>query len=122
MPYNPDAPPSAADWLSRDEGARVDQVLDYHRNHKITVANERLHAAIHVVVETQVAAGEPVVVETMARLEREGLSRHEAMHAVGSVLADRIVAALRAKTPKPALADGYLEDLKALSAAGWKAT
>jgi hypothetical protein len=50
--------------------------------------NSSLHAAIHVVVENQVAlGGEIPVQETLARLMGEGLSRHEAVHAVGSVLA-----------------------------------
>ena len=118
--YDPDHGPASADWLGLDEGARLEQVRAYHRRERIAVANERLHAAIHVVVETQAALGEAVVVDTLERLQREGLSRHDAVHAVGSVLADRILDAMRTKTAGPRLAVSYLESLKALTAQAWK--
>jgi hypothetical protein len=41
----------------------------------------------HVVVENQIALGEPPAVrEALARLMGEGLDRHDALHAVGSVV------------------------------------
>ena len=118
--YDPEVPPAPGEWLGLDDSARLEAVRAYHRRARIAVANERLHAAIHVVVETQVALGEVVVVETIARLQGEGLSRHDAVHAVGSVLADRILDAMRTKTAGPQLAVSYLESLKALTAESWK--
>ena len=44
------------------------------------------HAVVHAIVENQLALGEPVVVATLARLRSDGLDRHEAVHAIGSVL------------------------------------
>jgi hypothetical protein len=119
-PYTPDSAPNPGEWQLSDEASRLEQVMAYHRRENIPVANDRLHAAIHVVVETQVALGEAVVVDTMTRLQREGLSRHDAIHAVGSVLVERLLAALRSKTTPASLAGAYLEDLKALTAAGWR--
>jgi len=46
-----------------------------------------MHGVAHVIVENQVAAGDSTVVPvTLARLMREGLDRHDAIHAIGSVL------------------------------------
>jgi hypothetical protein len=40
----------------------------------------------HVIVENQAAQGlETPVRRTLARLQAEGLSRHDAVHAVGSI-------------------------------------
>ena len=85
--YDPDRSRAAADWLELDEGERIELVSSYHRRKKIRLPNAQLHAVIHVIVENQLALGEQVVVETLARLQREGLSRHDALHAIGSVLA-----------------------------------
>jgi hypothetical protein len=52
----------------------------------VRLPNAQLHAVIHVVVENQLALGEEVVVETLARLQREGLGRHDGVHAIGSFL------------------------------------
>ena len=55
----------------------------------------RLHAAVHAVVETQLASGAPP--ETRRALERllaGGLPRHEAVHAIGLIVANATAAAL----------------------------
>ena len=88
--YDPERPPDLSEWLDLEDEQRVERVVSFHRDSGIEVLNVRLHAAIHVVVENQIAAGEPVVTETIGRLQREGLSRHEAVHAVGSVAAEHL--------------------------------
>jgi DNA primase catalytic subunit len=118
--YSPDEAPDPREWLSLDEAERLLLVAAYHDREKIHVANARLHAAIHTVVENQLAIPEKVVVDTMDRLQREGLSRHDAIHAVGSVLVERLVAALKQKTTPVDLAGAYLADLKGLTAEAWK--
>ena len=46
-----------------------------------------MHAVIHVMVENQIALGDEIPVKcTVQRLISEGLDRHDAVHAVGSVL------------------------------------
>jgi hypothetical protein len=53
--------------------------------------NPILHVTIHQTIENQLAARNPPVVhETLERLMRAGLSRHEAIHAIGSVLSVEI--------------------------------
>jgi len=58
--------------------------------------NPHTHAMMHVIVENQLALGDPP--ETRATLERllaAGLSRHAAVHAVGSVVAEALWKVLR---------------------------
>jgi len=79
-----------------------------------------LHATIHVVVENQIALGEVVVIDALARLRAEGLTRHDAVHAVGMVLAGHIYE-LR-KSPPTQTSDPnppYLDRLRRLTAAEW---
>ena len=61
---------------------------------RVKLPNVTTHAAIHVVVENQIAEGLDPVVRAMVRLMREGLSRHEALHAIGCVVAEHSFEAL----------------------------
>ena len=118
--YDPNHAPAASDWLAIDEDARLGLVSAFHAGDDVPLPSARLHAAIHVVVENQLAIGEVIVVDTLARLRGEGLSRHEAVHAIGSVLAERLVAALRGELTSETLPTAYLKSLQSLSAEDWK--
>jgi len=119
--YDPDNP-TAADWLELDEAERIELVSSYHRRKKIRLPNAQLHAVIHVIVENQLALGETVVVDTLARLQSEGLSRHDALHAIGSVLAEDLYELLReASDANGHTYERYLERLRDLSASTWRA-
>ena len=120
--YDPDTPRRSADWLQTDEGERIELVSSYHRRKKVHLPNAQLHAVIHVVVENQLALGEEVVVETLARLQREGLSRHDALHAIGSVLAADLYELMQESSE--ATGDTYrryLDRLQKLTAKHWRA-
>jgi hypothetical protein len=120
--YDPDTPPPSADWLQTDEGARIEQVSSYHRRHKISLPNDQLHALIHVVLENQLALGDAVVVETLARLKSEGLTRHDALHAIGSVLAADLYELMQDNSETTGGAYlRYLERLRKLTANNWQA-
>ena len=120
--YDPETSPSSADWLRTDEGERIDLALSYHRRKKIRLPNPRLHAVIHVVVENQLALGEEIVVETLARLQREGLSRHDALHAIGSVLAADLYTVMQENSEATGdVYRRYLERLQKLTAKDWRA-
>jgi hypothetical protein len=121
MTYDPDNAPPPTEWLGTDEGERVERVSVYHRRKRIDLPNLQLHAVIHVVVENQIALGETVVADTLARLQREGLSRHDALHAIGSVLSDLLYELLGEENRVGASYQRYLERLPGLSASGWRA-
>jgi hypothetical protein len=119
--YDPDNP-TTANWLELDEAERIDLVSSYHRRKKIRLPNAQLHAVIHVIVENQLALGETVVVDTLLRLQSEGLSRHDAVHAIGSVLAENVYEVLREESDANGRAyERYLERLRDLSASTWRA-
>ena len=85
--YDPLKPPSNADWTDLDESERLDLVLAYHQRQRDDLPNPDAHAVVHVIVENQVAlADETPVAAVMERLMQEGLDRHDAIHAIGSVL------------------------------------
>jgi len=51
---------------------------------------QRIHAAIHVIVENQLALNVESTKETYNRLERQGLKRHDIIHAIGAVISEDI--------------------------------
>jgi len=120
--YDPSLDLAADEWLDLDEQERMILVEDYHRRHRIRMPSVEGHAVIHTIVENQLALEEPVVVATFARLRREGLDRHEAVHAIGSVLADRMQALLVGDQSEREPNEQYYEALGKLSAAKWRAS
>lgn len=87
MRYDPDRAPDPARWLARPEDERIEAVERYHRREHIRLPRPTLHAVMHVIVENQIALGETPVVEAIPRLMGEGLSRHDALHAVAWLMA-----------------------------------
>jgi len=91
--YDANRAPDPAEWLATDESQRSAAVETYHRtlaSHPET-PNLRLHATMHVIVENQLAAGNPPEVgATLERLVTSGLTRHEAVHAIASVVAEAL--------------------------------
>ncbi|HEX7123649.1 MAG TPA: hypothetical protein VF178_14835 [Gemmatimonadaceae bacterium] len=78
------------------------------------------HAAIHAIVETQIAEDLTSVVDAMTRLQAQGLDRHEALHAVGSVLARHMWELLRADEQPADPNEAYYAALDQLSAESWR--
>ncbi|HLI10827.1 MAG TPA: DUF1841 family protein [Alphaproteobacteria bacterium] len=118
--YNPDTAPDPEEWLARDEDERLIAVRAYHRRAGIEVPNEVAHAGLHVIVENQIAAGDPPPVQqAMERLMAGGLDRHEAVHAVAAVVADQIHAVMSDKTRLPS-PDAYVDAVEALTVESWR--
>jgi hypothetical protein len=82
MRYDPDKPPDPEAWLALDEQEGIRFIFNYHKRRGIRMPNAMLHAVFHCIVEKQIALGDVVVVQTMGRLQREGLSRHNVIHAI----------------------------------------
>ena len=117
--YDPLKSPDPAEWLAIDEGERIALVQEYHRRAKIRLPSQIVHAAIHAVVETQIAGHEVPAREALERLMIEGLDRHDAVHAIGSVLAGHMHKLMtQSESPSDRNAD-YCRDLKTLTAARW---
>ena len=118
--YDPDKPIDVEEWMSFDEGEREYLVEQYHRKKRIEMPDARMHAMFHVVVENQVALGDEIPAQrTLTRLMREGLSRHDAVHAIGSVVASHMFNLIKhGPTSKDSNAD-YYRQLEELTAEGW---
>jgi len=62
--------------------------------------NPILHITIHQTIENQIAIGKPKeTAQAIEALMQQGLSRHEAIHRVGTVLADEIFHILKDERP-----------------------
>jgi hypothetical protein len=131
--YDPLVAPNPQEWLAVDEQERIDSVVAYHRRAGIRVPNQKVHARVHVVVENQVAAGDELPVRrTAQRLMREGLDRHEVIHAIGWVLINYIADLIEqvdaqnadaSRRSKPSDADpnaAYFAEIERLTAEAWR--
>ncbi len=118
--YDPKSAPAPEAWLGLDEGLRIELAAAFHREEGVEMPNLTVHAVVHAIVENQIALAQPDVVETLARLQREGLDRHEAVHAIGSVLVDHLQQLLGAETAGGEQENrGYFAALRDLSAETW---
>ena len=107
----------------RVEGSElVNQIVEEHRQPHPGVEGDRLrlHLALHQVVEQQLVQGEPAeTAATLDRLQHQGLSRHQAVHAIGSVVSAEVFEVLQER--KQYDEARYLAGLRALSAAAFLA-
>jgi hypothetical protein len=117
MRYDPTAAPDSAEWLALDEAERISAIEVHHRRAKIRPGNARAHAGIDSAVETQLAEEMPVAVRTLERLLKEGLRRPDAIHAIGSAVAEEMFAILKEKRPFDV--QSYGRRLEARSVATW---
>jgi hypothetical protein len=119
--YDAERAPDPATWLSLDESERLAAIEKAHRQAAAThpaMPNRRLHALIHLVVENQIASGEPAEVKkTLRRLMDQGLSRHAALHALGSVVSGWMFDTV--KKQQPLDLKRSLSDLDRLQAEDW---
>jgi hypothetical protein len=120
--YDPHKTPDSKLWLSVDESERLHLVEEYHRKMKIEIPDMMLHSAIHTTIENQIAMGDELPVR--AKLEAlmvEGLDRHDAIHAIGSVLAEHLYNLVNEKRTKMDPHERYFKALASLTAESWMA-
>jgi hypothetical protein len=121
LKYDPHVELNPGSWLALDESERIDSVIRYHWRQGIRLPDNTVHALIHVIVENQVALGDEYPVKSvLARLMAEGLDRHDAVHAIGSVLTGQVFDAVKQKSSGTDLNAQYLEDLNRLTATNWR--
>ena len=120
--YDPEMAPDPKEWLTLDESERLLLVEGYHRDARVALpkAARRLHATIHTVVENQLALGDEPVVRALARLRKEGLSRHDAVFAVGAVVAEQIYDLLKLKDAPETSRARYYAAIGRLTAEEWR--
>jgi hypothetical protein len=120
--YNPGCAPDPESWLELDEQERIALVETYHRVARIKLPNVTAHAALHAIVENQIALNLEPVVRAMDRLGKEGLTRHDAVHAIGSVVAEHLFDILKTNQNDDAATSQarYYAAVERLTAASWR--
>ncbi len=104
-----------------DEAKRIALVESFHRRARIRLPNLTVHATLHTVVENQAALGDETPVQkTIERLIKEGIDRHEAIHAVAAVLTDLMSKALSGVSRPSDPNVPYFEALEKLTVDRWR--
>ncbi len=120
MRYNADEQPDPEAWLNLSEAERIELIIEYHNDLDAPAEASATHSAAHVFVENQIALGDATSVpETLERLLGEGITRHEAIHAIGSVLIELMCEAVHDSSDERDLTALYNQRLAALSAKSW---
>ncbi|MGH8498351.1 MAG: hypothetical protein ACRERV_06025 [Methylococcales bacterium] len=123
--YDPKLAPDPKEWLALDEGERHILVLQFHRDARIPLPKSArsTHVAIHTIVENQLAMEDQEIVRTaLVRLMEQGLNRHDAIHAIGSVLIVHLYDILYNDPKEPVFPPdhaAYYTALSQLSAEKW---
>lgn len=126
--YDPSQAPDPQEWSALTEDQQLRLVRRYHDQETESPedVNEELHAICHVTIENQVALGdETPVADTLDRLVDEGLTRHDAIHAIAGVFMEHLwkrqktLDEGRATPGGSTLSEDYFEDVKTLTAQQW---
>jgi hypothetical protein len=120
--YNPEHMSEPESWLELDEQERILLIETYHRVARIKLPNVTAHAALHAIVENQIALNVEPVVRAMHRLRKGGLTRHDAVHAIGSVVAEHLFDILKTSQNDDSAASQarYYAAVERLTAASWR--
>ena len=117
--YNASRNINSALWLNLDEAVRLELIEEYVEDFEkeIDSSKKNIHASVHMVVENQLALGEEPALNAYSRLLRQGLNRHETIHAIGAVIFTDIYEAMQNKDNKPITS--YKSRLRKLTAKKW---
>ena len=120
MEYDAQQAPDAEEWLALEDEERNDAVVDYHEEIGEKLPSLKIHAIVHVIVENEIAMGEEAPVQALERLVSERLDRHEAIHAIGSVLAEKMFSAMGGDKSEAESTEEYNRELAKLTAKKWR--
>jgi hypothetical protein len=119
--YDPLEAPDPREWLALDEKERLALVEDYHRRARIRLPNLAAHAVAHTIVENQIALGDETPAQrTAERLMKEGLDRHEAIHAIGMALMGHVFELMKTSNSGLDSNQVYFAELERLTAEEWR--
>ncbi len=120
--YDPNVSPDPESWLLLDEQDRISQAEKYHKKRGIRLPNTKVHATFHAIIENQIAEGEVAVIRAMDRLAKQGLHRHDSIHAIGWVMSQHIFEQMKAENPddKDMMNARYIAAVERLSADDWR--
>jgi len=119
--YDPEQAPDPQAWLALPEEIRIAQAEVFHKQKRLRMPGPKAHAIFHAVIENQIAEGLAPAVRAMPRLMAQGLCRHDAVHALGWVLAQHLYEVMNRQPPdEPDEANArYSAALERLQAQDW---
>lgn len=118
--YNPLIVPHPEKWLALPEDERIALIKTYHEQEGIEMPNFFIHAMMHTVIENQAALGDEMpVAAKLLSLQKEGLDRHDAIHAVASVLANYLFDAANDNSASNDVNADYEEGVRQLTKQSW---
>ena len=119
--YDPNHAPDPQAWLAQAEDVRIAQAEVFHKKRRLRMPGLKAHATFHAIVENQIAEGMAAVVRAVPRLMAQGLSRHDAIHALGWVLAQHLHELMTSEQPdEPGVANArYSAQVERLQAQDW---
>ena len=90
--YDPSKQLISDEWLDLEESERIRLVRIFHEALDDDLPEDALemHTMFHVIVENQLAEKVELIPETIAKLTRQGLDRHEAIHAIAAIVSEDI--------------------------------
>lgn len=117
--YNASKIPNPEKWLALDELTRLELVTEFVNKYEKHIEEQarRIHASLHVIVENQLAMKSEPTPETYSRLIKQGLNRHEVIHAIGAVISEDMFNIMQGDKEQGLK---YQERLKKLTAKKWK--
>lgn len=122
--YDADVGPDGPGWLALEEKEQMERVQKYHElsaKPGDEPPNPQRHVGMHVLVEQQVARSQPPeAAQALARLRRDGMNRHDAIHAIGFILTEHMKQAMESRTPVDESA--YGRELSQLTLKSWLQT
>jgi hypothetical protein len=118
--YNPLNPPNPEEWLAIDESERLHLVEEFVWENEPGIEGEMSHVALHVMIENQIALGDETPVKAVhERLMREGLDRHDSIHAIGTAFSEMLWE--NKGIPEQGAQEDFFERVEALTATKWLA-
>ena len=116
--YDPIKRQNAKEWMELDEGVRLALIREFHEKLQEELPDLGLHAAMHCLVENQVViCNDLPVAATLERLTKEGLDRHDAIHAIASIVCRDLLDMMKQGTSFSQ--ERYSEQLVELTAKKW---
>ena len=117
--YDPILEPDLKWWEALDDDERISVVMEHHQEAGTELPDEYAHAVLHALIENQIALGEGTPVEAvLCRLIDENLDRHDAIHAIASILVNHVHELMHGEDT--ALDnDDYYAELEKLTAKKW---
>ncbi|MGO0305044.1 hypothetical protein ACTL6P_00275 [Endozoicomonas acroporae] len=120
--YNPNKPLNVSEWLVLDDEQRKILVSNFHESTEEEFQDDgalTMHCYMHVVVENQIATNVDLVSETVTKLVRQGLSRHEALHAISAIIVEDVFDMLKGTKSEFCLKK-YRRKLEKITAKRWR--